>query len=101
MNAHNAMWNPYCHHNVNVGPLKELIESYELIVKNNTNFSTRPSSPGISIFDLAVTSLDLGPLRIWKIPEEYLSLSDHELILIEWENMDIQSCRNTQAVMNG
>ena len=101
MNAHSAMWNPHCHQNVNAGPLEELIESYELIVNNNTDFPTRPSSPGISIIDLALTSPDLGPLRVWEIPEEYPSLSDHELILVEWEDMDIQSCRNTQAAMNG
>ncbi len=80
VNAHSSMWNPHCRQNVNTGPLKELIECYELIVNNDTDYPTRPSSPGISIIDLALTSPDLGPLRVWEIPEEYLSLSDHELI---------------------
>ena len=38
VNAHNSMWNLHCWQNVNTGPLEELIESYELIVNNNTDF---------------------------------------------------------------
>ena len=83
MNAHSPIWNPHYRQNINARPLEEIIESYELIVNNNIDFPTRPSSPGISIIDLALTGPDLGPLRIWVIPEKYPSLSDHELILIE------------------
>ena len=101
MNAYSSMWNPHCRQSINAGPLEELIESYELIVNNDTEFPTRPSSPGISIIDLALTSPDLGPLQVWEIPEEYPSLSDHELILIEWEDIDTQGQENTQAAMSG
>ena len=101
MNAHSPIWNSHCRQNINAGPLEELIESYELIVNNDTDFSTRPSSPGISIIDLALTSPDLGPFRIWEIPEEYPSLSDHELILIEWEDKNTQGQENFQATMTG
>ena len=101
MNAHSPIWNPHCQQNINAGPIEELIESYELIVNNNTDFPTRPSSPKISIIDLALTSLDLGPLRIWEIPEEYPSLSDHQLILIEWEDKNTQGQENSQATMTG
>ena len=83
MNVYSSMWNPHCQRKINAGPLEELIESYELIVNNDTEFPTRPSSPGISIINLALTSLDLGPLRVWEIPEKYPSLSNHELILVE------------------
>lgn len=84
INAHSSIWNPHCWQNVNTGSLKELIESYELIVNKDTDFFTRPSSPGISIIDLALTSPELGLLRVWEIPEEYPALlSDHELILME------------------
>lgn len=62
MNAHSHMWNPHCRQNTNAGPLKELIESYGLIVNNNTEFPTQPASTEISIIDLALTSPDLGPL---------------------------------------
>ena len=101
MNAHSPMWNPHCRQNNNAGPLEELIERCELIVNNDTKFPTRPSSPGISIIDLALTSPDLGPLRVWEIPEEYPSLSDHELILIEWGDSNAQGQENSQAAMTG
>lgn len=35
-----------------------------------------------------LTSPELGVLRFWEIPEEYPSLSDHELILMEWEGVE-------------
>ena len=95
------MWNPHCRQNVNAGPLEELLERDELIVNNDTDFPTRPSSSGISIIDLALTSPELGPLRVWEIPEEYPSLSDHEIILMEWEEIDIPGQKNTQAAMSG
>ncbi len=95
------MWNPDCRQNVNAGPLKEFIKSYELIVNNDTNFPPRPSSLGISIIDLALTSSDLGLLRIWEIPEEYPSLSDYELILMKWEDIDILSQRNNHIAISG
>ena len=101
MNAHSPVWNPYCRQNVNAGPLEELIESFELILNNNTDFPTRSSSRGISIIDLALTSPALGPLRIWEIPEDYSSLSDHELILIEWEDIDTQGQEKSQAAISG
>ena len=53
MNAYSPIWNPHYRQNINVGPLEELIESYELIVNNDTDFPTRSSSLGISIIDLA------------------------------------------------
>lgn len=83
MNAHSPMWNPHCNMRRNAGPLEELIESYELIVNNDPDFATRPSSQGaVSFIDLALSSPELGPLCLWEIPEEYPSLSDHELILL-------------------
>ncbi len=91
MNAHSPIWNPHCHQKQNAGPLEELIETYKLLVNNNTDFPTRPGSQGRSIIDLALTSPSLGLLRIWEIPEEYPSLSDHELILLEWKDMERRS----------
>ncbi len=100
MNAHSSMWNPHCQQSINAGPLEELIKNYELIVNNDTEFPIRPSSPGISIIDLALTNPDLGPLCVWEFLEEYPSLSDYELILIEWEDMDAQSCGKIQTAMS-
>ena len=85
------MWNPHFWQNINAGQLKELIESYELIVNNDTNYPTCPSSSGISIIDLALISPDLGPVCVWEISEKHPFLSDPELILIEWEGINTQS----------
>lgn len=65
-----------------------------LLVNDDPDYATRPSSAGISIIDLALTSPELGPLRVWEIPEEYLSLSDHELILVEWDEMEEEISRS-------
>ena len=101
VNTYSLMRNPHYRQKMNAGPLEELIESYELIVYNDTDFPTRPSSPGISIIDLTITSPNLGPVRVWEISEEYPSLLDHELILIEWEDIDTQGHENAQATMSG
>ena len=60
MNAHSTMWNPHCHQKQNTGPLEDLIERYDLMVNNNTDYPTRPSSRGFSIIDLALTNSELG-----------------------------------------
>ena len=101
MNAHSPMWNPRCHQRQYAGPLEELIERYELLVNNDIDVPTRLASRGVSIIDLALISLDLGLLRVWEIPEEYPSLSDHELILLEWENIDLGCHENQQSTMTG
>ncbi len=101
MNAHSTMWNPHCHQKQNAGPLEKPIETYGLIVNKDTDFPTRPSSRRLSIIDLALTNFELGPLQVWEIPEEHPSLSDHELILIEWEDIKIEGKGKNQAVMSG
>lgn len=101
MNTHSSMWNSHCRQKVNSGPLKGLIKSYELVVNNNTDFFTCPSSPEISIIDLALISPELETLWIWEIPKEYPSLFDYELILVEWEDIETQRLGNKQAVISG
>ena len=101
MKAYSPMWNPRCYHKQNTGPVEELIEIYELLVNNNTDFPTRLTSRGVSIIDLALTSPNLGHLRIWEIPEEYSSFSDHELILLEWENIGLECQENQQPAVSG
>lgn len=63
------------------------------MVNNDTDYATRPSSPGISIIDLALTNPDFGLLRVWEIP-------DHEMILLEWEDLPADGSGN-QAAMTG
>ena len=65
MNAHSPIWNLNCHIEKNARPLKELIDNYELIVNNDPDYATCPSSQGtVSIIDLALSSPKLGPLCI-------------------------------------
>lgn len=101
VNVHNFMWNLHHWQNVNSRSLEELVKSYELIVNNNTNFSICLLSQRISIIDLALTSPGLDPLKVWEILEEYLSLSNYELILMEWKDINISGQGNTQAAMIG
>ena len=101
MNAHSPSWNPHCRQRQNAGPMEELIETYDLLVNNNTDFPTRPGSRQFSIIDLALTNPDLGILRVWEIPEEYPSLSDHELILLEWEDLEIRGQEKYQPAIKG
>lgn len=35
-----------------------------------------------------LTTVELGPLTLGKIPEDFPSLSDHELIILRWEDLD-------------
>ena len=48
---------------------------------------------------MELTSRSLGLLRVWEIPEEYPSLSDHELILLEWEDLEMKSQEKHQPAM--
>lgn len=92
MNAHSSMWNPHCQTRKNAGPLEELIEGYKLIINNDPDYAIRPASQGgVSIINLAFSSPELGPLYLWEIPEEYPSLSDHELILLGWDDVEQQN----------
>lgn len=69
--------------------------SYELIVNNNTDFLTHPSSQGISIIDLALTSSKFGPFWVLETPEKYPLLSNYKFILMEWEDIEAPGQKNT------
>lgn len=55
MNAHSPSWNPHCTRRQNSALLESLIDRYELIINNNTDYPTRPRSQEISVIDLALT----------------------------------------------
>ena len=59
-----------------------MIEEYDLLINNKPGRSTQPLSQGISVINLALTTVALGPLTLWKISEKYLALLDHELIFL-------------------
>jgi hypothetical protein len=41
-----------------------------------------------SIIDLMFTIIELGPLDLWAIDEDNLTLFDHVLILLEWADIN-------------
>ena len=87
MNTHSPLWNPHCQKRINAKPLEELIEKFHLLINNESGQSTRLTSRGVSIIDLALSMVELGLLSLWEIPEDFPSLSDHELIVFWWEDM--------------
>lgn len=89
INAHSPIWNPYCHRRQNISILEELIDKFSLLINSQPGCSTCPASQGISVLDLAFSIAELGPLTLWEIPEEHSALSDHKLILLHWEDIDI------------
>lgn len=63
MNVHSPIENSQQNMKKNVRPLKELIKNYELIVNNDPDFATHPSSQSaVFIIDLTLNSLELGLL---------------------------------------
>ena len=40
-------------------------------------------------------------MTLWEIPEEYPSLSDHELILLRWEDISYNLPEKTEAAPIG
>ena len=91
VNAHSPVWNPHYRRRDNAKPLEDLIEKFDLLINNKLGRTTRPASTGVSVIDLALSTVELGFLTLWEVPEEYPSLSDHELILLRWDDMSNNS----------
>lgn len=89
VNAHSPVWNLHCQRRKNAKPLEDLIERFDLLINNESGRTTRPASTGVSVIDLALSTVELG-FR-WEIPEEYPSLSDNELILLRWDDVSYNS----------
>src|SRR5699024_8586358 len=88
-NAHGPLWNPLTRARVNAGPLEDLIDKAGLYINNELGTPTRPKrTPGISIIDLALTTVSMGPLETWTIDQEHPTGSDHELIVMEWPSLE-------------
>ncbi|KAL2011871.1 hypothetical protein VTN00DRAFT_4589 [Thermoascus crustaceus] len=87
---------------INTGPLEALIEQFDLYINNEPEVATRPkSTPGISIIDLSLTTQDLGPLPCWLVEQDCLTGSDHELILMEWEDLEKASPGQPSSEVTG
>ena len=59
-----------------------MIDEYGVLVNNKLGRSTWLISQKTLIIDLVLSTTKLGLLTLWKIPEEYLALSNYELILL-------------------
>ena len=101
VNAHSPIWNSHCRGRKNAKPLEDLIEKFNLLINNESGRTTRPASDGISIIDLALSTAELGPLTLWEIPDDYPSLSDQELILLRWEDIDHSLYDKMEATPTG
>ena len=87
-NAHSTVWNPGATSRRDAAALEELIEIYELYVNNDSDVPTRSkTTPGKSIIDLAITFPEMEALSAWYVDSEHPTTSDHELIVVEWEEM--------------
>ncbi len=91
------IWNLRCQRKKNPKPLENLIEKFGLFINNESRRITRSTSQGVSIIDLALSIAELGLLTLWEIFEQYLSLSDHELILLQWEDISYNLPEKTKA----
>ncbi|KAJ5453717.1 uncharacterized protein N7458_004673 [Penicillium daleae] len=84
-NAHSPLWNPQANRRTNAVPLESLIESESLYINNKLGIPTRPkTTPGISIIDLSLTTVDMGPLLAWTVDGDHATGSDHELLVMKW-----------------
>jgi hypothetical protein len=50
------------------------------------------------IIDLTFTTLDIGPLESWAVERDNPTPSDHELIVLEWEDLDKTLIANTGEI---
>lgn len=88
INAHSPLWNPHCQRRQNAAILEDFINQFALIINKKPGRSTRLTSQGVSVIDLALSTMELGLLTLWEIPKDYPALSDHELILLHWEDIN-------------
>lgn len=67
--------------------MKNLIDKSKLIINHNIDYFVYFWSKGIFIIDFVLTIASLKLLIFWKILVRYLSILDHKLILLQWEDL--------------
>lgn len=82
INVHSLSWNPQYIKKQNVRLLENFIDKFKLIINYNMNYPIRSQSQRIFIIDFALTTASFRPFTLSKIPKKYLSVSDHEFILL-------------------
>ena len=87
INAYSPIWNSHCYKKQNATIFEEPIKQFGLLINNDPERATRPSNREVLLIDLALSLPQLSPLTLWKIPEKYPLLSDHKLIVLQWEDV--------------
>lgn len=98
-NANSPPWNPQVRARVNAGLLENLIDETGLYINNELGIPNRLKlTPGISIIDLAMATVSMGPLEMWTVDQEHPTGSDHKLIIMEWTLMEQGTAATSQDV---
>jgi Reverse transcriptase (RNA-dependent DNA polymerase)/Endonuclease-reverse transcriptase len=97
-NAHSPYWNPLMDRRKDADSLEAIIDKFDLILNNEPGAITRPNSrENNSIIDLTFTTTSIGLLNSWLIEEEYTTPSDHELIVFDWQDMELYQAKTSHS----
>jgi aminoglycoside N3'-acetyltransferase len=70
--------------------LEAIIDKFDLILNNELGAIIRSNSrKNNSIIDLTFTTTSIGLLNSWLIEEEYTTPSNHELIIFDWQDIEL------------
>ena len=95
------MWNSHCQKRQNATILEERIEQFGLLINNKPGCATCPFNREVSIIDFALSSSQLGSLTLSEILGEYPLLSNHELIVLRWEDVGYNSVNPKDGQVTG
>ena len=81
-NVHSSIWNPLISIRIETESLKEIIEKYDLILKNESEIITRSNTrKNQSIINLTFSSITIELLNSWINKEKFFTFLDHEFIV--------------------
>jgi Endonuclease-reverse transcriptase len=96
-NAYSPYWNPLTDRRKDANSLEAIIDKFDLILNNESRAITRPNSrDNNSIIDLTFTTTSIGLLNSWLIEEEYTTPFDHELIVFDWLDIELNQSKTPQ-----
>jgi hypothetical protein len=88
-NAQSLLWDPFITQRKEAGPLKTIIEDFDLILNNEQGAITRPGNKKKSfIINLTFIITELRLLNLWVIDEKSSIPSNHALILLKWAEIN-------------
>jgi Endonuclease-reverse transcriptase len=96
-NAYSSYWNPLTDRRKDANLLEAIIDKFDLILNNESGAITRPNSrDNNSIIDLTFTTTSIRLLNSWLIEEEYTTPSNHELIVFNWLDIELNQLKTPQ-----